>query len=105
LTWTLPICARVTRIPVAYLKLFVADALIKEKRVCLLGCDIVVEDDLAILFDTALDGKAIGCVAESVFGHSAERDYRASQGFLWYEDYYNCGGVLLIDVERSGKRN
>ena len=81
-----------------YCKLFVPTVLAKEGRVCVLDCDILVEDDISILFDSPLEGKPIGCVIESILSNSLEKDFWAAQGRTWYGDYFNTG-VLLFDLE------
>ncbi|MBV9390746.1 MAG: hypothetical protein JOY96_02525, partial [Verrucomicrobia bacterium] len=53
---------------IPYCRWWIAQTLPRDGRVCFLDCDILVEGDLAGLFDSELNNCPIGSVAESVLG-------------------------------------
>ncbi|MBV9671419.1 MAG: hypothetical protein JO076_01155 [Verrucomicrobia bacterium] len=66
-----------------YCHWWIAQTLPKDGRVCFLDWDILVEGDLAGLFDSELNNCPIGSVAESVLGYSTEKSYWAARGRNW----------------------
>lgn len=82
---------------VALFKFFLPDLLPDCGKVLWLDCDILVKDDLSLLFAVPLDG----CVAAVV--KDSGLIYRKPDGPIATADYFNTG-VMLFDLEamRSG---
>lgn len=78
---------------VSYFRLFLTDILpLTIDRVVYLDCDLVIEDDISILYDYALNGQPIGAVVDPY-----NNNLHARLGVSPSHRYFNAG-VLVIDI-------
>lgn len=110
LTVTPPSCPKQVQMPVsghisqaAYFRLCLEESLAPAvTRVIYLDCDLVVNQDIAELWDLDLQGKIIGAVADYSLGrwdHPSQQNLLASLNQPPTLPYFNSG-VLVIDVAR-----
>src|ERR1700694_1879319 len=85
-----------------YVRLLVPD-LLRESRIIFLDSDVIVNTNVAWLFDTDLKGKCLGVVANGKVGHTNDQGLLKSLGMTADTPYFNAA-VLLIDGERWRKR-
>jgi len=78
-----------------YVRLLVAE-LVPEDRIVFLDSDVIVETNLAALFDSPLEGRALGVVANGEVRHANDQALLKSLGMAERAPYFNAA-VLLID--------
>jgi lipopolysaccharide biosynthesis glycosyltransferase/glycosyltransferase involved in cell wall biosynthesis len=98
----------------AYYRLFIPEIFKHYDKVIYLDCDIAVKSDLAKLYHTDLQGKAIGAVIDYYVSIRTPEDEGVFQGLCAYAKntlkleslsrYFNSG-VMLIDVQALITKN
>ncbi|SEQ22358.1 Lipopolysaccharide biosynthesis protein, LPS:glycosyltransferase [Devosia sp. YR412] len=85
--------------PVIYARLFLGELLPSDvTKVLYLDSDTFVRSDIAVLYDTDLEGKAIAAALQPDRMHCiAGKDLRSRTAFSMAEPYFNSG-VMLIDM-------
>ncbi|SMQ85715.1 Lipopolysaccharide biosynthesis protein, LPS:glycosyltransferase [Devosia lucknowensis] len=71
------------------------------ERILYLDCDMLVRDDIALLYETDLKNHAIGAVRDTSGAFiTGGRDLRANRDLFDPASYYFNAGLVLIDVAR-----
>lgn len=93
----------------SYLRFALVDILKNYNKTIYLDCDVVVNHDIAELFDIDLEGKAMGVVKDSTMAswnkmkfENGEKQRKYNKEILGIEnlyEYFNTG-VILMDVEK-----
>ena len=99
----------------AYYRLFIGKIFEKYKKIIYLDCDLIVNKDIAKLFNIDLDNHAIGAcldtnIANYMYVKEDDKKYMSCfreymrQNFKYYDSkkYFNSG-VLLIDIDEFKK--
>ncbi len=82
--------------PTVYARLFLAEALPDDARRCIYAdCDLLFRRDVAELWETDLEGHAVGAVDNGLWDDPATYQKRLG---LRHATYFNSG-VMLVDVE------
>ncbi len=82
-----------------YFRLFIPNMFPDISRALYLDCDILVQDNIADLFDTDLDGNMVGAVADGLVQHTPRlHPYVEQRVGVPAEEYFNAG-VLLMDLD------
>lgn len=96
--------------PMTYVRLLTVDILRNYEKIVYLDCDIVVNHDIADLFDIELGDKYIAAVKDTVMSgwcalHDSEQNkYNLEElGLETSTEYFN-GGVLLINIHEMRKK-
>lgn len=83
-----------------YFRLFIARMYPQIDRALYLDCDTIVERDVADLYDTDLQGKALGAINDTfVATYPVLRRYAERMLGIPAEEYYNSG-VLVMDLDQ-----
>lgn len=70
-------------------------------RILYLDCDMLVRDDIGILFETDLEGHAIGAVRDTSGAFiTGQRDLRKNRDIFDPADPYFNAGLVLIDLAK-----
>lgn len=70
-------------------------------RILYLDCDMLVREDVAVLFDLDLEGNAIAAVRDSIGAFiTGRRDLKQNRDIFDPADYYFNAGMVLIDIAK-----
>lgn len=70
-------------------------------RILYLDCDMLVRDDIGVLFDTDLEGHSIGAVRDTSGAFiTGQRDLRKNRDIFDPADPYFNAGLVLIDLAK-----
>jgi lipopolysaccharide biosynthesis glycosyltransferase len=93
-----------------YIRFLILDVLKNYSKILYLDCDLVVNDDVAKLYETDVTGYMAAAVRDTIMAGWCHSHSDLHDGYLKYQlnigdpsTYFNAG-VLLINVEELGKR-
>lgn len=87
----------------SYVRLIIPDH-IEEKKAIYIDSDILVQDDISVLFNLSLQGKPIAARSKYNMKESGDNHFFIERNLDLNAGYFNAG-VLLIDIEKWKENN